>query len=78
MTFHLVTELQPQVEWFWFNAFKAVTGEPHERQMAIRTLLDMANNHEDDRLRTRAASLIVARHWGKVEALATGPEGSAA
>ena len=66
-----------QVEWFFFNAGKAANGEPRERQQAIRTLLDMAQKHEDARLRTRAASLIVVRHWGNVEALVAGPGGAA-
>ena len=67
-----------QAEWFFYNAGQAVNGDPRERQKAIRVLLDMARNHEDARLRTRAASLITTRHWGNVEVLATGPEGSAA
>ena len=69
--------LQDQAEWFWHCQDVAVNGEPRERQQAIRILLDMARNHEDDRLRIRAASVVVARFWGNVETLATRPEGGA-
>lgn len=70
-------EFEPQVAWFWFNANKAVNGEPRERQQAIRTLLDMAHNHEDDRLRDRADRLVSLREWGNVKVLVAGPGGGA-
>jgi hypothetical protein len=54
----------------------AATGAPRERQQAIRVLLDLARNHEDDRLRRRAASIVALREWGNVAVLA--PGGSAA
>ena len=69
--------LSSQAEWFWFNAGKATSGDPRERQQAIRTLLDMASNHEDDRLRTRAASIVATRHWGSVEMMSRRPGGDA-
>ena len=69
--------LSMQAEWFFFNAGKAANGEPRERQQAIRTLPDLARHHEDDRLRTRAASLLVVRPWAIAAALAAGAEGAA-
>ncbi len=72
MTLLVDTELQPQAEWFWFNAGKAANGEPRERQQAIRILLDMARNHEDPRLRDRADWLVSLREWGNVAVLAPG------
>ena len=72
------TPLCMQAEWFFYNAGKAANGTPHERQKAISILLDMAHNHEDARIRTRAASIVVSRHWGNVQALTTRPEGGAA
>ena len=65
-----------QAEWYFYNAGKTVDGTSHERQKAISILLDMARNHEDDRLRSRAASLVALRGWGNVEVLAR-PEGAA-
>ena len=70
--------LQPQAEWFWHCQDLAANGEPRERSIAIGILLDMAFNHEDDRLRTRAASIIALRHWGNVESIVARPEGGAA
>jgi len=70
MTFHIVTEFQPQAEWFWFNADKAANGTQHERERAVIILLDMAHNHEDGRLRDRADRLVSLREWSNVAVLA--------
>ena len=61
-----LSPLQPQAEWYWHCIRVAEKGEHHERPKAAGILLDMALNHKDDRLRSRAQSIIGLRGWGNV------------
>ena len=70
--------LQVQAEWFFWLQNEAAHGTEFTRVQALRTLLDMAKNHDDDRLRVRAASIVVTRFWANVEALDMSPEGGTA
>ncbi len=55
--------LQPQAEWLWWCQHTVVNGNQFTRNMALRALRDIARHHEDCRLRTRAASIIITRGW---------------
>ena len=70
--------LQIQAEWFWWLQHEAAHGTAFTREQAQWTLLDMAKNHDDDRLKVRAASIVVSRFWDNVDELAMRPEGGTA
>ena len=59
--------LQEEFESLCLIQHAAKHGEPNVRAQARLTLLDMAMNHQDDRIRIRAAEIVASREWKNVE-----------
>ena len=55
--------LAVQAEWFWWCQHAAAHGNEFTKPMALKALRDMAHHHDDGRLRTRAASIVITRGW---------------